>query len=130
MDTRTTRMMSQEEKSRSSTKQETQGDLWREIAEEGYDRTYTQEERDRMFGTSFAERYKKLTGEDLPATAKQQKQETPEQNATASTAPIIEDGKTRDELVPKNDALGQRLMRDYRADGVPDQEIWQFFLDT
>lgn len=130
MDTRTTRMMSQEEKSRSSTKQETQGDLWREIAEEGYDRTYTQEERDRMFGTSFEERYKKLTGEDLPATAKQQKQETPEQNATASTAPIIEDGKTLDELIAPNDAIGQYLLRTMRADGATDQEIWQFMVEN
>ena len=131
MDTRTTRMTSPEEKSQSSTKPETQGDLWREIAEEGYDRIYTQEERDRMFGTTFEERYKKLTGEDLPATAKQQqKQETPEPNATASTAPIIEEGKTLDELVPKNDALGQHLIRTLRARGATDQEIWQFMLDN
>lgn len=129
MDTRTTRMMSQEEKSRSSTKQETQGDLWREIAEEGYDRTYTQEERDRMFGTSFEERYKKLTGEDLPATAKQQKQETPEQNATASTAPIIEDGKTLDELV-KGDTIGESLTKWLRSQGATDQEIWQFMIEN
>lgn len=132
MDTRTTRRMSQEEKSRSSTKQETQGDLWKEIAEEGYDRTYTQEERDRMFGTSFEERYKKLTGEDLPATAKQQKQqkqETPEPNATASTAPIIEDGKTLDELV-KGDPFLEHMTKWFRSQGATDQEIWQFFLDT
>lgn len=130
MDTRTTRMTSPEEKSQSSTKPETQGDLWREIAEEGYDRTYTQEERDRMFGTTFEERYKKLTGEDLPATAKQQKQETPEQNATASTAPIIEDGKTLDELIAPNDAIGQYLLRTMRADGATDQEIWQFMVEN
>ena len=129
MDTRTTQTTSQEEKSRSSTKQETQGDLWKEIAEEGYDRTYTQEERDRMFGTSFEERYKKLTGEDLPATAKQQKQETPEQNATASTAPIIEDGKTLDELV-KGDPFLEHMTKWFRSQGATDQEIWQFFLDT
>ena len=127
MDTRTTRMMSQEEKSQSSTKQETQGDLWREIAEEGYDRTYTPEELSRAFGKPFEELVK---GKDLPATAKQQKQETPEQNATASTAPIIEDGKTLDELVPKNDALGQHLIRTLRARGATDQEIWQFMLDN
>lgn len=130
MDTRTTRMTSPEEKSQSSTKPETQGDLWREIAEEGYDRTYTQEERDRMFGTTFEERYKKLTGEDLPVTAKQQKQETPEQNATASTAPIIEDGKTLDELIAPNDAIGQYLLRTMRADGATDQEIWQFMVEN
>lgn len=127
MDTRTTRMMSQEEKSQSSTKQETQGDLWKEIAEEGYDRTYTPEELSRAFGKPFEELVK---GKDLPATAKQQKQETPEPNATASTAPIIEDGKTLDELVPKNDALGQHLIRTLRARGATDQEIWQFMLDN
>ena len=127
MDTRTTRMMSQEEKSQSSMKQETQGDLWKEIAEEGYDRTYTPEELSRAFGKPFEELVK---GKDLPATAKQQKQETPEQNATASTAPIIEDGKTLDELVPKNDALGQHLIRTLRARGATDQEIWQFMLDN
>lgn len=129
MDTRTTQTTSQEEKSRSSTKQETQGDLWKEIAEEGYDKTYTQEERDRMFGTSFEERYKKLTGEDLPATAKQQKQETPEQNATASTAPIIEDGKTLDELV-KGDTIGESLTKWLRSQGATDQEIWQFMIEN
>lgn len=130
MDTRTTRMMSQEEKSRSSTKQETQGDLWKEIAEEGYDRTYTREELDRAFGMPFEEQYKKLTGKDLPATAKQQKQETPEQNATASTAPIIEDGKTLDELIAPNDALGQSLMKHLRERGATDQEIWQFMIEN
>ena len=127
MDTRTTRMTSPEEKSQSSTKPETQGDLCREIAEEGYDRTYTQEERDRMFGTTFEERYKKLTGEDLPATAKPQ---MPEPNATASTAPIIEDGKTLDELIAPNDAIGQYLLRTMRADGATDQEIWQFMVEN
>lgn len=130
MDTRTTRMMSQEEKSRSCTKQETQGDLWKEIAEEGYDRTYTREELDRAFGMPFEEQYKKLTGKDLPATAKQQKQETPEQNATASTAPIIEDGKTLDELIAPNDALGQSLMKHLRERGATDQEIWQFMIEN
>ena len=109
-----------------SERPETQGDLWREIAEEGYDRTYTQEERDRMFGTSFEERYKKLTGEDLPATAKQ---ETPEPNATASTAPIIEDGKTLDELV-KGDPIGEHLTKWFRSQGATDQEIWQFMVEN
>ena len=127
MDTRTTRMMSREEKSQSSTKQETQGDLWREIAEEGYDRTYTPEELSRAFGKPFEELVK---GKDLPATAKQQKQETPEQNATASTAPIIEDGKTLDELIAPNDAIGQYLLRTMRADGATDQEIWQFMVEN
>ena len=112
-----------------SERPETQGDLWREIAEEGYDRTYTQEERDRAFGMPFEELYKKITGEDLPATAKQQKQETPEPNATASTAPIIEDGKTLDELV-KDDPIGESLTKWLRSQGATDQEIWQFMLDN
>ena len=107
-----------------SERPETQGDLWREIAEEGYDRTYTPEELSRAFGKPFQELVK---GEDLPATAKQ---ETPEPNATASTAPIIEDGKTLDELIAPNDALGQHLMRTLRARGATDQEIWQFMLDN
>lgn len=127
MDTRTTRMMSQEEKSQSSTKQETQGDLWKEIAEEGYDRTYTPEELSRAFGKPFEELVK---GKDLPATAKQQKQETPEQNATASTAPIIKDGKTLDELVSENNTFGQYLLRTMRADGATDQEIWQALVEN
>lgn len=127
MDTRTTRMMSQEEKSQSSTKRETQGDLWKEIAEEGYDRTYTPEELSRAFGKPFEELVK---GKDLPATAKQQKQETPEPNATASTAPIIEDGKTLDELIAPNDALGQSLMKHLRERGATDQEIWQFMIEN
>ena len=127
MDTRTTQTTSQEEKSRSSTKQETQGDLWKEIAEEGYDRTYTREELDQAFGMPFEEQYKKLTGKDLPATAKQ---ETQKPNATASTAPIIEDGKTLDELIAPNDAIGQYLLRTMRADGATDQEIWQFMIEN
>ena len=127
MDTRTTRMMSQEEKSQSSTKQETQGDLWREIAEEGYDRTYTPEELSRAFGKPFEELVK---GKDLPATAKQQKQEPPEPNATASTAPIIKDGKTLDELVSENNTFGQYLLRTMRADGATDQEIWQAIVEN
>ena len=157
MDNRTTQMTSQEEKSRSSAEQETQGDLWKEIAEEGYDRTYTREERDRAFGMPFGELYKKITGEDLPATAKQETQsdlwkEIAEEgydsldgawktlaqrrkareagNATASTAPTIEDGKTLDELIAPNDALGQSLLRTLRARGATDQEIWQFMLDN
>lgn len=127
MDTRTTRMMSQEEKSQSSTKQETQGDLWKEIAEEGYDRTYTPEELSRAFGKPLEELVK---GKDLPAAAKQQKQEMPEPNATASTAPIIKDGKTLDELIAPNDAIGQYLLRTMRADGATDQEIWQFMVEN
>lgn len=129
MDNRTTQTASQEEKSQSFAKQETQGDLWKEIAEEGYDRTYTREELDQAFGVPFEEQYKKLTGKDLPATAKP-KTQTQDPNATASTAPIIEDGKTLDELVPKNDALGQHLIQTMRADGATDQEIWQFMLDN
>lgn len=126
MDTRTTQTTSQEEKSQSSTKQETQGDLWKEIAEEGYDRTYTPEELSRAFGKPFEELVK---GKDLPATAKQQKQETPEQNATASTAPIIEDGKTLDELV-KGDTIGESLTKWLRSQGATDQEIWQFMIEN
>ena len=110
-----------------SERPETQGDLWREIAEEGYDRTYTPEELSLAFGKPFEELVK---GKDLPATAKQQKQETPEQNATASTAPIIEDGKTLDELIAPNDAIGQYLLRTMRADGATDQEIWQFMVEN
>ena len=110
-----------------SERPETQGDLWKEIAEEGYDRTYTPEELSRAFGKPFEELVK---GKDLPATAKQQKQETPEQNATASTAPIIEDGKTLDELIAPNDAIGQYLLRTMRADGATDQEIWPFMVEN
>ena len=140
-----------------SERTETQGDLWKEIAEEGYDRTYTREELDRAFGMPFEEQYKKLTGKDLPATAKQetqgdlwkeiaeegcdsldgaweklaQRQETCEtKSVIAPTAPIIEDGKTLDELIAPNAAIGQYLLRTMRADGATDQEIWQFFLDT
>ena len=112
-----------------SERPETQGDLWKEIAEEGYDRTYTREELDRAFGMPFEEQYKKLTGEDLPATAKQETQETPEPNATASTAPIIEDGKTLDELV-KGDPIGEHLTKWFRSQGATDQEIWQFMVEN
>ena len=137
-------------------KPETQGDLWKEIAEEGYDRTYTQEELDRAFGMPFEEQYKKLTGKDLPATAKQETQgdlwkeiaeegydsmdgawETLAQrrkareteSAAAPTAPIIEDGKTLDELV-KGDTFGESLTKWLRSQGATDQEIWQFMLDN
>lgn len=109
-----------------SERPETQGDLWKEIAEEGYDRTYTREELDRAFGMPFEEQYKKLTGEDLPATAKQ---ETPEPSAAASTAPIIEDGKTLNGLV-KGDPFLEHMTKWFRSQGATDQEIWQFFLDT
>ncbi len=107
-----------------SERPETQGDLWREIAEEGYDRTYTPEELSRAFGKPFEELVK---GEDLPATSKPQ---MPEPNATASTAPIIEDGKTLDELIAPNDALGQHLMKHLRKRGVTDQEIWRFMVEN
>lgn len=109
-----------------SERPETQGDLWKEIAEEGYDRTYTPEELSRAFGKPFEELVK---GGNPPTTVKQEKQETPEPNAAASTAPIIEDGKTLDELV-KGNTFGEYLMRTMRADGATDQEIWQFMLDN
>lgn len=52
-------------------------------------------------------------------------------NADERTArPVLEDGKTLDELVPKNDALGQHLIQTLRARGATDQEIWQFMLDN
>lgn len=110
-----------------SERPETQGDLWKEIAEEGYDRTYTPEELSLAFGKPFEELVK---GKDLPATAKQQKQETLEPNATASTAPIIKDGKTLDELVSENNTFGQYLLRTMRADGATDQEIWQALVEN
>ena len=109
-----------------SERPETQGDLWREIAEEGYDRTYTPEELSRAFGKPFEELVK---GGNPPTTVKQEKQETPEPNATASTAPIIEDGKTLDELV-KDDPIGESLTKWFRSQGATDQEIWQFMLDN
>lgn len=110
MDNRTTQMMSQEEKSRPSAERETQGDLWKEIAEEGYDN---------------------LDGAWETLTQRRKARET--ENASASTvqtAPIIEDGKTLDELIAPNDAIGQYLLRTMRADGATDQEIWQFMLDN
>lgn len=52
-------------------------------------------------------------------------------NADERTAyPVLEDGKTLDELIVPNDALGQSLLRTMRADGATDQEIWQFMLDN
>lgn len=60
---------------------------------------------------------------------KQQTQPTQEPNTTASTAPIIADGKTLDELV-KGDKFMERITRDMRADGATDQEIWQFAMDN
>ena len=107
MDTRTTQTTSQEEKSQSSTKQETQGDLWKEIAEEGYD---------------------SLDGAWETLAQRRKARET--KSVTASTAPIIEDGKTLDELVAPNDAIGQYLLRTMRADGATDQEIWQFMVEN
>ena len=90
-----------------SERTETQGDLWKEIAEEGYD---------------------SLDGAWETLAQRRKARET--ESATASTAPIIEDGKTLDELIAPNDAIGQHLLRTMRADGATDQEIWQFFLDT
>ena len=107
MDTRTTQTTSQEEKSQSSTKQETQGDLWKEIAEEGYD---------------------SLDGAWETLAQRRKARET--ESATASTAPIIEDGKTLDELIAPNDALGQHLMKTLRERGATDQEIWQFMVEN
>lgn len=52
-------------------------------------------------------------------------------NADERTArPVLEDGKTLDELVPKNDALGQHLIQTLRARGATDQEIWQFMVEN
>ena len=107
MDTRTTQMMSREEKNQSSTKQETQGDLWKEIAEEGYD---------------------SLDGAWETLAQRRKARET--ESATASTAPIIEDGKTLDELVSENNTFGQYLLRTMRTDGATDQEIWQFMIEN
>ena len=106
MDTRTTQTTSQEEKSQSSTKQETQGDLWKEIAEEGYD---------------------SLDGAWETLAQRRKARET--KSATASTAPIIENGKTLDELV-KGDPIGEHLTKWFRSQGATDQEIWQFMLDN
>lgn len=52
-------------------------------------------------------------------------------NADDRTAyPVLEDGKTLDELIAPNDALGQHLMKTMRADGATDQEIWQFMVEN
>lgn len=98
MDIRTTRMTSPEEKSRFSVKPGTQGELWKEIAEEGYD-------------SLPLPRLKKTTA------------------STAPTAPIIEDGKTLDELVRGN-KIGESLTREMRSRGATDQEIWQFIIEN
>lgn len=90
-----------------SERPETQGDLWREIAEEGYD---------------------SLDGAWETLAQRRKARET--ESATASTAPIIEDGKTLDELIAPNDALGQSLLRTLRARGATDQEIWQFMIEN
>ena len=109
-----------------SERTETQGDLWKEIAEEGYDSLDGAWETLAQRGKPFEELVK---GEDLPATAKQETPETPEPNATASTAPIIEDGKTLDELV-KGDTIGESLTKWLRSQGATDQEIWQFMVEN
>ena len=106
MDTRTTQTTSQEEKNQSSTKQETQGDLWKEIAEVGYD---------------------SLDGAWESLAQRRKARET--ESATASTAPIIEDGKTLDELV-KGDPIGEHLTKWFRSQGATDQEIWQFMIEN
>ena len=90
-----------------SERPETQGDLWREIAEEGYD---------------------SLDGAWETLAQRRKTRET--ESATASTAPIIEDGTTLDELIAPNDALGQSLLRTLRARGATDQEIWQFMIEN
>ena len=121
MDTRTTRMTSPEEKSRSSSNVAPKpGETWGEF----YARL-TPEELSDWYDDGL-DGFRKLRAEKQQ---KQQKQEMPEPNATASTAPIIEDGKTLDELIAPNDALGQSLLRTLRARGATDQEIWQFMLD-
>lgn len=89
-----------------SERPETQGDLWREIAEEGYD---------------------SLDGAWETLAQRRKARET--KSATASTAPIIEDGKTLDELV-KGDPIGEHLTKWFRSQGATDQEIWQFMLDN
>ena len=90
-----------------SERPETQGDLWREIAEEGYD---------------------SLDGAWETLAQRRKARET--ESATASTAPIIEDGKTLDKLIAPNDAIGQYLLRTMRADGATDQEIWQALVEN
>lgn len=90
-----------------SERPETQGDLWREIAEEGYD---------------------SMDGAWETLAQRRKARET--ESAAAPTAPIIEDGKTLDELIAPNDALGQSLLRTLRARGATDQEIWQFMIEN
>ena len=52
-------------------------------------------------------------------------------NADERTAhPVLEDGKTLDELIAPNDAFGQYLLRTMRADGATDQEIWKFMVEN
>ena len=119
MDTRTTRMTSPEEKSRSSSNVAPKpGETWGEF----YARL-TPEELSDWYDDSLDELWKMRA-------EKQQKQQTPEPNATASTAPIIEDGKTLDELVSKNDTFGQYLLRTMRGDGATDQEIWKALVEN
>ena len=89
-----------------SERPETQGDLWREIAEEGYD---------------------SLDGAWETLAQRRKARET--ESATASTAPIIEDGKTLDELV-KGDPIGEHLTKWFRSQGATDQEIWQFMVEN
>ena len=89
-----------------SERPETQGNLWREIAEEGYD---------------------SLDGAWETLAQRRKARET--ESATASTAPIIEDGKTLDELV-KGEPIGEHLTKWFRSQGATDREIWQFMLDN
>ena len=89
-----------------SERTETQGDLWKEIAEEGYD---------------------SLDGAWETLAQRRKIRET--ESATATAAPIIEDGKTLDELV-KGDPIGEHLTKWFRSQGATDQEIWQFMLDN
>lgn len=89
-----------------SERPETQGDLWKEIAEEGYD---------------------SLDGAWETLAQRRKARET--ESASASTATIIEDGKTLDELV-KGDPFLEHMTKWFRSQGATDQEIWQFFLDT
>ena len=52
-------------------------------------------------------------------------------NADERTAhPVLEDGKTLDELIAPNDTIGQHLLRTMRADGATDQEIWQLMVEN
>ena len=89
-----------------SERPETQGNLWREIAEEGYD---------------------SLDGAWETLAQRRKARET--ESATASTAPIFEDGKTLDELV-KGDPIGEHLTKWFRSQGATDQEIWQFMVEN